>query len=211
MELSNHNSVAVLAFPLAEGYPRLSTTVLAEINALLEEIQGAGLFTGVVIAANAKSFATGAEIEEVAAAEGLRGREFAERGQSTCRRLAGFPLPVVAAIRGYCLGGGLDLVLACHGRVATYDASFGHPGSALGLITGWGGTQRLPRLLGKATALQWLLTADRIPASQALSMGLVDELVSSRDLVSAAARRAHALRRASPPRISQRASEEAGL
>ena len=164
----------MLAFPPSAGYPRLTLAVLKEIDDLLEEVQGAGLFSAVVIAANAKSFATGAEIEEVAAVEGLRAREFAERGQSTCRRIAGFPLPVVAAIRGYCLGGGLDLALACHGRVATYDASFGHPGAALGLVTGWGGTQRLPRLLGKATALQMFLTADRIPATQALSMGLVD-------------------------------------
>ena len=146
------------------------------MDELLEEVQGAGLFSGVVIAANAKSFATGAEIEEVAAVEGLARANLPNVGKSTCRRIAAFPLPVVAAIRGYCLGGGLDLALACHGRVASYDASFGHPGAALGLVTGWGGTERLPRLLGKATALQMFLTADRIPATQALSMGLVDEL-----------------------------------
>jgi enoyl-CoA hydratase/carnithine racemase len=193
MELSSHNSVAVLAFPPTAGYSRLTTAVLGEIYDLLDEVEGAGLFSAVVIVANAKSFATGAEIEEVAAVEGLRAREFAERGQTTCRRIAAFPLPVVAAIRGYCLGGGLDLALACHGRVATYDASFGHPGAARGLLTGWGGTQRLPRLLGKATALEMLLTADRIPATQALSMGLVDALVSSPDLIPSAAQRAEAL------------------
>src|SRR5271157_556815 len=195
MELSSHDSVAVLAFSPTAGYPRLTAAILAELDDLLEEVQGAGLFSAVVIAANAKSFPTGAEIEEVAAVEGLRAREFAERGQSTCRRLSTFPLPVVAAIRGYCLGGGLDLALACHGRVATYDASFGHPGAALGLLTGWGGTERLPRLLGKPTALEVFLTADRIPATQALTMGLVDALVSSRDLLDAAAQRAQALRR----------------
>jgi enoyl-CoA hydratase/carnithine racemase len=194
MELFSHNSVAVLAFPPSAGYPCLTAAVLGEIDDLLEEVLGARLFSGVVIAANAKSFATGADIEEVAAVEGFCAREFAERGQSTCRRLAAFPLPVVAAIRGYCLGGGLDLALACHARVATYDASFGHPGATLGLITGWGGTQRLPRLLGKATALQLLLTADRVPATQALSMGLVDELVSSQDLIASAAKRAEAMR-----------------
>jgi enoyl-CoA hydratase/carnithine racemase len=184
----------VLTFPPTAGYPRLTTALLGELDDLLEEVKGAGLFGGVVLAANAKSFATGAEIEEVAAAEGLRAREFAERGQSTCRRLAAFPLPVVAAIRGYCLGGGLDLALACHGRVATFDASFGHPGAARGLVTGWGGTQRLPRLLGKATALEMLLTAGRIPATQALTMGLVDALTSSRDLIDAAAQRTAALK-----------------
>jgi enoyl-CoA hydratase len=195
MELSSHDSVAVLAFPPSAGYPRLTAAVLAELDDLLNEIERAGLFSAVVIAANAKSFATGAEIEEVAAVEGLRAREFAQRGQSTYRRLAAFPLPVVAAIRGYCLGGGLDLALACHGRVATFDASFGHPGAALGLVTGWGGTARLPHLLGKSVALEMFLTADRIPATQALTMGLVDALVPSRDLLDAAAQRAQALHR----------------
>jgi enoyl-CoA hydratase/carnithine racemase len=195
MEFSSLDSVAVLAFPPTTGFPRLSVAILAELDELLEKVKDAGLFSGVVIAANAQSFATGAEIEEVAAVEGLRAREFAERGQSTCRRIEEFSLPVVAAIRGYCLGGGLDLALACHGRVAAYDASFGHPGAALGLVTGWGGTQRLSRRVGKATALEMFLTAERIPATQALGMGLVDALASSQDLMAAAAQRAEALHR----------------
>jgi enoyl-CoA hydratase/carnithine racemase len=200
MELSSHDSVAVLAFPPTVGYPRLTRPVLQDLNELLEEVKCAGLFTGVVIASNPRSFATGADIQEISAVEGAGARQFAELGQGTCRRIAGFPFPVVAAIRGYCLGGGLDLAVACHSRVATYDASFGHPGVALGLMTGWGGTQRLPRLVGKSSALQMLLTGDRIPATQALTMGLVDELVSSRDLVSRAAERAQALTVVPPTR-----------
>lgn len=190
MHLSSNNSIAVLAFSPADGYPRVTLAVLDEIDDLLDEIGRAGAFSGVVIAANAKSFASGAEIEEIAQLEGWRAREFAERGQSTCRYIAAYSLPVIAAIRGYCLGGGLDLALACHGRVATYDASFGHPGVARGLVTGWGGTQRLPRLVGKAEALHLFLTADRIPATQALTMGLVDGLSASPDLLDAAAQRA---------------------
>jgi enoyl-CoA hydratase/carnithine racemase len=147
----------------------------------------------VVIAASAQSFATGAAIEEVAAVEGVAARQFAEMGQALFNQIAHFPLPVVAAIRGYCLGGGLDLALACHARVATYDTSFGHPGASLGVMTGWGGTQRLPRLVGKAAALQILLTAERIPATQALTLGLVDELVSSIDLIECATRRCESL------------------
>ncbi len=193
MELSSQDSVAVLAFAPPAGYPRLTRAVLTELNELLDEVRYAGLFTAAVIASSPQSFASGADIEEVAAVEGLVAREFAELGQDTCRRIRTTPFPVVAAIRGYCLGGGLDLAIACHGRVATYDSSFGHPGAALGLITGWGGTQRLPRLVGKSAALQMLLTAERIPATQALTMGLVDELVSSRDLMSAAANRAETL------------------
>jgi enoyl-CoA hydratase/carnithine racemase len=164
--------------------------VLAELGDLLNEVRLSGLFQGVVIAANRRSFAIGACLEDVASVEGVTARDFAQAGQLLFNCIANFPLPIVAAIRGYCLGGGLDLALACHGRVATYDASFGHPGASLGLITGWGGTQRLTRLIGRTAATQLLLTAERLPASQALTLGLVDELVPSPDLVETAARRA---------------------
>ena len=195
MELSSHNSVAVLGFPPDAGYPRLTMGVLAELGDLLNEVKLSGLFQGVVIAANSHSFATGADIEEVASVEGAAARDFARAGQSLFNHVANFTLPIVAAIRGYCLGGGLDLALACHARVATYDASFGHPGASLGIITGWGGIQRLTRLIGRAAATQLLLTAERVPATQALTLGLVDELAPSTDLVEAAARRALAAAR----------------
>jgi enoyl-CoA hydratase/carnithine racemase len=164
--------------------------VLAELADLLNEVKLSGLFQGVVIAANSHSFATGASIDEVASVEGVSARDFAEAGQSLFNHMANFPLPIAAAIRGYCLGGGLDLALACHTRVATYDASFGHPGASLGLITGWGGIQRLTRLIGRAAAAQLLLTTERVPASQALTLGLVDELVPSQDLMEASTCRA---------------------
>jgi len=198
MELSSHDSVAVLSFPPSAGYPRLTRAVLQELSGLLEEVCCAGLFTGAVIASNPKSFASGADLNEVAGLDGLSAREFAELGQGTFRAIVNFPLPVVAAIRGYCLGGGLDLALACHGRIATYDATFGHPGPAVGVMTGWGGTQRLPRLVGKAAAIEMLLTGERVPATQALTMGLVDALVAARDLVSTAAKRVRALQRNFP-------------
>ena len=194
MELTSHNSIAVLSFPPDAGYPRLTMEILAQLGDLLNEVKLSSLFQGVVIAANPRSFATGASLEEVASVEGVAARDFAQAGQLLFNRIANFPLPIVAAIRGYCLGGGLDLALACHARVATYDASFGHPGASLGLITGWGGTQRLTRLLGRAAATQLLLTAERVPATQALTLGLVDELVPSSDLLEASARRALAAR-----------------
>ena len=193
VELQAHNSVAVLTFPPEIGYPRLTQAVLAEVGDLLGAIRREGLFRGVVIASNNESFATGAELDEIVSLAGVAARDFALAGQTLFDRIERFPVPVVAAIRGYCLGGGLDLALACHARVATYGASFGHPGVSLGLLTGWGGTQRLPRLVGKAEALQILLTGERLPATQALTMGLVDELVSSADLIECAVQRCLAL------------------
>ncbi|HET7840275.1 MAG TPA: enoyl-CoA hydratase/isomerase family protein [Terriglobia bacterium] len=182
MDFQSQNSIAILAFRADDLHPRLDSATLDELTARLEEIRRSNFFRGLVIASSRHSFATGAEIEEIAEIRGFSARRFAARGQELLNSIARFPVPVVAAIRGFCLGGGFDLALACHARVATFDSSFGHPGGALGLMTGWGGTQRLPRMLGKPAALQILLTGERIPATQALSLGLVDELVASKDL-----------------------------
>jgi len=190
MELHGHDSAAIIQFPPTSGYPRISVGSLHILEELLAEVRASGLFRCVVIAASSRSFASGAEVREITALDPVSALEFARRGQNTFNTIAGFPLPVVAAIRGYCLGGGLDLALACHARVATYDSTFGYPGAALGLITGWGGTERLSRLVGKAAALQLCLTGDRIPATQALTMGLVDELAPSQDLIASAVKRA---------------------
>ena len=97
-------------------------------------------------------------------------------GQRLMKAIECFPAPVYAAIFGYCMGGGLDLALACHRRIAAPNAVFGHRGAALGLITGWGGTQRLPRLIGKGRALELFITAEKISAVRALEIGLVDAI-----------------------------------
>jgi enoyl-CoA hydratase/carnithine racemase len=188
LDFRSHDAVAELAFA-DSGYPRLTQALLRELLELLGEIQRGNLFCGVVIAPGATSFATGAAIDEVTTLGGASGRAFSALGQEVFEHIVSYPLPVVAAVRGFCLGGGFDLAMACHARVATYDACLGYPGGALGLITGWGGTQRLPRLIGKAAALQVFLTGERIPATQALTLGVVDELVPASDLVEAAVRR----------------------
>lgn len=90
--------------------------------------------------------------------------------------IEGFPAPVIAAISGYCMGGGLDLALACRQRFASPHAIFGHRGAALGLITGWGGTQRLPRLIGKGRALEMFVAAEKLHANRALQVGLIDSI-----------------------------------
>ena len=104
--------------------------------------------------------------------------EFSEIGQTLMNAVDQFPAPVYAAVEGYCMGGGLDLALACDHRVASPNAVFGHRGAALGLITGWGGTQRLPRLLGKGRALQMFVAAETIMAPQASDIGLVDTIAA---------------------------------
>jgi enoyl-CoA hydratase len=193
VELSSSESIAIVSFPEQPEYPRLSRDVLRRLSEHLHAVCFSGAFRGIVVAANSRSFAVGAELEEVSVLGGLSAFDFARLGQSVCRQIARSPLPVVAAVRGFCLGGGLDLALACHRRIAAFDASLGSPGAALGLLTGWSGTQRLARRIGRSGALQMLAGGDRVPAAQALTLGLVDELVPSIDLVPCAARSARRL------------------
>jgi len=130
-----------------------------------------------VITGTGDFFSAGADLLEIAALNAPTAYEFAKMGQESMRQLEDFPAPVFAAVSGYCMGGGLDLALACHQRIAAPNSVFGHRGTALGLITGWGGTQRLPRLIGKARAMEMFLMASRIDAPRALEIGLVDAVV----------------------------------
>jgi enoyl-CoA hydratase len=128
----------------------------------------------IVFRGNDRFFSAGAELEEIASLDATSAYEFAQMGQALMNVIADFPAPVYAAISGYCMGGGLDLALACRHRIAAPNALFGHRGAALGLITGWGGTQRLPRLIGKGRALEMLVAAEKVTALKALQSGLVD-------------------------------------
>jgi enoyl-CoA hydratase/carnithine racemase len=129
-----------------------------------------------IITGGRKFFSVGADLEEIVALTAPAAYEFCRLGQQLMDAVARFPAPVGAAICGYCMGGGLDLALACHYRIVSPDAIFGHRGAALGLITGWGGTQRLSRLIGKASALQMFVAAEKIGAQYALESGLVDQV-----------------------------------
>src|SRR5205814_8925303 len=118
------------------------------------------------------------ELNEIAVLGAPDALEFAKAGQRLMHAVATFPATTFAAIEGCCMGGGLDLALACHRRICAPNAIFGHRGAALGLITGWGGTQRLPRSIGKGRAMQIFLTAEKLNAQQALATGLVEAVVS---------------------------------
>ncbi len=124
------------------------------------------------------SFSAGADLNEIAALTGPQAYAFSAMGQELMHAVASYPAPVIAAINGHCMGGGLDLALACRRRIAAPSAVFGHRGAALGLITGWGGTARLPRLIGKGRALELFITAEKLNAQKALAIGLVDALAS---------------------------------
>ena len=163
---------ALLRLHSSDGTNRLAR---ACVLALIQNLRQLALQPlPLIITGNPKFFSAGAELSEIAALNGPGAYEFASMGQALMSAVQGFPAPVYAAIHGYCMGGGLDLALACHHRIASPHAIFGHRGAALGLITGWGGTQRLPRLVGTAKALEMFVAAEKLHAAEALRIGLVD-------------------------------------
>ena len=153
----------------------LSIFVLEELHRILDENVDDSALRTIIFTGAADVFASGADLREIAQVTTETAREFALRGQSLMNKIAVARQTTVAAVNGFCFGGALDLALACDRRVATPNAVFSHPGVNLGIITGWGGTQRLPRLVGEANALEMLLTAKRIDATEARRIGLIDE------------------------------------
>lgn len=133
--------------------------------------------------AGGKAFVAGADISEFSGLDEVLGREFAGHGQALFRRIETLDKPVIACIQGYALGGGCELAMACTLRVATDDSRLGQPEVKLGIIAGFGGTQRLPRLVGRGAAMKMLLTGAMVSANEALRIGLVDEVVASGKLM----------------------------
>jgi enoyl-CoA hydratase len=183
------DGVRVLRLESSDRTNLLSRAGVMALQAVFHDLQSEG--QPLVLTGNEKFFSAGADLGEVTALNASRAYEFSKMGQELMRTLDEFPAPVYAAISGYCMGGGLDLVLACHRRIAAPNAVFGHRGAALGLITGWGGTQRLPRLVGKGVALQMFVASEKVSAKAALAMGLVDAIAD--DPVAEAVRAIHAL------------------
>jgi enoyl-CoA hydratase/carnithine racemase len=182
--LERHDGVRALRLRSDDGTNRLTRACVLALTEGVREL--ARTAEPWIITGNRGFFSVGADLSEIAALAGPGACEFSEMGQTLTKAIECFPAPVYAAISGYCMGGGLDLALACHRRIASPDAILGHRGAALGLITGWGGTQRLPRLVGRAKALEMFVAAERVHARDALRCGLVDAVAE--DPVAEAAR-----------------------
>jgi enoyl-CoA hydratase len=140
----------------------------------------------ILTGAGDKAFVAGADIKELALMTPITGKQIAERGQRTLLSIERLPKPVIAAINGFALGGGCELALACHIRIASENAQIGLPEVTLGIIPGYGGTQRMARLLGKGKALELILTGDRIGAAEAERIGLVNKVVPADQLMATA-------------------------
>lgn len=130
-----------------------------------------------------KAFVAGADISEMAGLNELNARKFSESGQDVFSKIENCPKPVIAAVNGYALGGGCELAMACHLRIASYNAKFGMPEVSLGLVPGYGGTQRLPQLVGKGWAYELILTGDMIDAEKAKEIRLINHVVTLDELI----------------------------
>jgi enoyl-CoA hydratase len=178
-EIERKADVAVLQLVSSDGTNKLGMERVRALHSLLEDLRAeaeSSRIKGLIITGNDKFFSAGADLNEISVLTAAQAFEFSRKGQALMQSIDQFPLPVIAAIRGYCMGGGMDLALACDHRIAAPSAVFGHRGASLGVMTGWGGTQRLPRLIGKSRAMQMFLLAERVQADEALRIGLVDKI-----------------------------------
>jgi len=170
------NKNLIIRFNRPEIRSPLSIFVLEKLHYIIDEIETDKTIKMLVFTGADNVFASGADLHEIAQVTGKSAREFALRGQTLMSKIANLNQITIASINGFCFGGALDLALVCGKRIASPDAQFSHPGANLGIMTGWGGTQRLPRLVGEAKALEMFLTAKRVDADEAFKIGLIDEI-----------------------------------
>src|SRR6476646_6134249 len=178
----NHEAgAAILKLVSSDVTNKLGMARIHALHRAVEELRAeaeSGRIKGLIITGSEKFFSAGADLNEISQLTAAHAFEFSRRGQALMQSIDQFPLPVIAAIRGYCMGGGMDLALACDHRIAAPSAVFGHRGASLGVMTGWCGTQRLPRLIGKPRAMQMFLLAEMVQADEALRIGLVDAIAN---------------------------------
>ncbi len=177
LEIERRGDLAVLTLNRPESLNALSFSLIRDLRARLEELSGSDARALIVTGTGDRAFCAGADVAELAGRSLQAQRRGTEFGQSTFAMLDSLPMPSVAVINGYAFGGGLELAMACSFRLALPNAKMGLPEIKLGLIPGYGGTQRLPRLIGEARALEMVMTGRTVGAEEALAIGLVNRLV----------------------------------
>jgi enoyl-CoA hydratase len=194
LQVERDGAVAVVTITRPKVLNALNMATLAELDQVVEELAADAAIRAVVLTgAGDKSFVAGADINELAVQTPVQGQAHAAAGQRVFDRIETLGKPVVAAINGFALGGGCELAMACTLRIAADTARLGQPEINLGLLPGYGGSQRLPRLVGRGLALELLLTGDMISAQRAFEIGLVNRVVPAADLMAEARKVAAAL------------------
>ena len=177
--------VATLTVNRPDKLNALNGATIAELDRAIDELRARDDVGGIIVTGAQRAFVAGADIGELSRLSPAEARAMALRGQAVFSKFEDSPKPVIAAVNGFALGGGCELALACHVRLAADGAKFGQPEVKLGTIPGYGGTQRLPRLIGRGRALQLLLTGELIDAQEAYRIGLVNRVVPLAELLPA--------------------------
>jgi enoyl-CoA hydratase len=186
------NAVGYVTINRPEKLNALNRTVMQELFDCFQSLQKDEEVRVVILTGSGeRAFVAGADINELAQQTPAQGKETAEFGQRVCELIENLGKPVIAAINGFALGGGCELAMACTLRIAAENARLGQPEVKLGVIPGYAGSQRLPRLVGKCRALEMILTGEPITASEAHRIGLVNQVVPASELISAAEKLAH--------------------
>jgi len=175
--------VATLTVNRPDKLNALNDATIAELGHAIDEIRIDDSVGGVILTGAGRAFIAGADISELSGQTPVLGKARARAGQDVFRRFETCPKPVIAAVNGFALGGGCELAMACHVRIASDAAKFGQPESKLGILPGYGGSERLPRLVGKGRAMQLLMTGEMIDAAEAYRIGLVNKVVPAADLM----------------------------
>jgi len=178
--------IATLTVNRPDKLNALNDATIAELGHAIDEIRLDDRIGGVIVTGAGRAFVAGADISELAGQTPVLAKARSRGGQDVFRRIETCPKPVIAAVNGFALGGGCELAMACHIRVASDAAKFGQPETKLGTLPGFGGTQRLSRLVGKGRAMQLVLTGEVIDAAEALRIGLVNRVVPAADLIKTA-------------------------
>ena len=199
VSLNNHGSIRCITVDRPD---KLNALNAATLDALLVAFEQAAedptVRVVVLTGAGSKAFVAGADIAEMASLRPVEGRDFSLRGQRLMRRIETLPKPVIAMVNGFALGGGLELAMACHLRIAADTAKLGQPEINLGLIPGFGGSQRLLRLAGRAATLELCLLGTPIDAARALQLGIVNRVIAAADLDAETMKIAEQLAQAAP-------------
>jgi enoyl-CoA hydratase len=178
------NGIFTITINRPDKLNALNKMVMSELDAVMDEVyKNVSIRSVIITGAGQKAFVAGADISEFLGLKVSEGVEMARRGQNIFFKIENSPKPVVAAVNGFALGGGCELAMACHFRIASDNAKFGQPEVNLGLIPGYGGTQRLVQLIGKGRALEFLMTGNLIDAQAALLYGLVNYVVPAAELI----------------------------
>ena len=201
-------SVAIAAINRPQALNALNSEVLNDLNTLLDKIDADPEIRVLILTGSGeKSFVAGADIGEMFSLTKAEGEAFGKKGNDVFRRLETLPVPAIAAVNGYALGGGCELAMACDIRICSETAVFGQPETGLGITPGFGGTQRLARLVGAGMAKQLIYSARNIKADEALRIGLVNAVYSAEELMPAAEKLAETIAKNAP--IAVRAAKKA--